>query len=140
MLYYDWQFAERIQCSLEDKKECFDLIVRLRKYASIIRDEGFLALEDELQSIDDEFLATSIKMGIDGVNSDLFREIQERRILVDDCRGKELLKRVIITEAMSSILSEDTFKVFHYKLLSYLGEHGHQWAKEQQLDLIGKSR
>ncbi|UCD48775.1 MAG: hypothetical protein JSW27_14720 [Phycisphaerales bacterium] len=139
MLYYDWQFAERIQCSLEDKRECFDLIVRLRKYASIIRDEGFLALEDELQSIDDEFLATSIKMGIDGVNSDLFREIQERRILVDNCRGKELLKRVIITEAMSSILSEDTFKVFHYKLLSYLGEHGPQWAKEQQLDLIGKS-
>ncbi len=140
MLYYDWQFAERIQCSLEEKRECFGLIVKLRKYASVIRDEGFLALEEELQGIDDEFLATSIKMGIDGVNSDLFREIQERRILVDNCRGKELLKRVIITEAMSSILSEDTFKIFHYKLLSYLGEHGHQWAREQQLDLIGKNR
>jgi hypothetical protein len=139
MLYYDWQFAERIQCSIEERKECFDLIVRLRKYASTIRQEGFLALEEELKNIDDEFLATSIQMGIDGVSPELFRDIQERRILVDNCKGKELLRRVIITEAMGSILSEDTFKVFHYKLLSYLGEHGTKWAKEQQLDLIGRN-
>ena len=140
MLYYDWEFAERIQCSIEEKRECFDLIVQLRRYASIIRDEGFLALEEELQNIDDEFLSISIQMGIDGVNPELFRSIQERRILVDNCKGKELLKRVIVTEAMSSILSEDTFKIFHYKLLSYLGEHGLRWAREQQLDLIGKNR
>lgn len=139
MLYYDWQFAERIQCSVEEKKECFDLIVRLRKYASTIRQEGFLALEEELKNIDDEFLATSIQMGIDGVAPELFREIQERRILVDNCRGKELLRRVIITEGMASILTEDTFRIFHYKLLSYLGEQGRQWAREQQLDLIGKN-
>jgi len=139
MLYYDWQFAERMQCSIEEKRECFDLIVKLRRFASIIRDEGFLALEDELRNIDDEFLAISIQMGIDGVAPELFRDIQERRILADNCKGKELLRRVIITEAMASILSEDTFKVFHYKLLAYLGVHGQQWAKEQQLDLIGKA-
>jgi hypothetical protein len=139
MLHYDWEFAERIQCSLEDKRECFDLIVRLRRYASTIRQEGFLALEEELKNIEDEFLAISIQMGIDGVSPELFRSIQERRILVDNCKGKELLKRVIITEAMASILSEDTFRIFHYKLLSYLGEHGQKWAREQQLDLIGKS-
>jgi len=138
MLYYDWQFAERIQCSVEEKRECFDLILQLRKYASIIRKEGFLALEEELKHIDDEFLAISIQMGIDGVNPELFREIQERRILVDNCKGKELLKRVIITEAMASILSQDAFMTFQYKLLSYLGQQGYKWAKEQKLDLIGK--
>jgi len=139
VLYYDWQFAERIQCSVEEKRECFDLIVKLREYASVIRREGFLALEEELQNIDDGFLAVSIQMGVDGVSPELFRAIQERRILVDNCKGKELLRRVIITEAMASILSEDTFQILHYKLLSYLGEHGAKWAKEQQLDLIGKS-
>ncbi|MBP7052961.1 MAG: hypothetical protein KBE65_18300 [Phycisphaerae bacterium] len=138
MLYYDWQFAERIQCSVEEKRECFDLILQLRKYASVIRKEGFLALEEELKRVDDEFLAISIQMGIDGVNPELFREIQERRILVDNCKGKELLKRVIITEAMASILSQDTFMTFQYKLLSYLGQQGYKWAKEQKLDLIGK--
>jgi hypothetical protein len=140
MLYYDWQFAERVQCSIEEKRECFDLIVRLREYAAVIREEGFLALEEELGNIDDEFLAISIQMGIDGVSPRLFREIQERRILVDNCRGKELLRRVIITEGMASILSEDTYQIFHYKLLCYLGPHGHQWAREYGLDLIGKSR
>lgn len=139
MLYYDWRFAERIQCSIEDKRECFDLILKLRKYASIIRQKGFLALEEELKNIDDEFLAISIQMGIDGVDPQLFRNIQERRILVDNCIGKDLLRRVIITEAMASILAEDTFLIFHYKLLSYLGEHGYKWAREQQLDLIGKN-
>jgi hypothetical protein len=138
MLYYDWQFAERIQCSVEDKRECFDLILKLREYASIIRQQGFLALEDELKRLNDEFMEISIQMGIDRVPPQLFREIQERRILVDNCTGKELLRRVIITEAMASILSEDTFLVFHYKLLSYLGEHGYRWAREQKLDLIGK--
>jgi len=139
MLYYDWRFAERIQCSIEDKRECFELILTLRKYASIIRDQGFLALEDEFKRIDDDFLAISIQMGIDGVTPQLFRDIQERRILVDNCTGKELLRRVIITEAMASILSEDTFMIFHYKLLSFLGEHGYKWAREQKLDLLGKN-
>ena len=139
MLYYDWQFAQRIQCSIEDKKECFELIVQLRRYATTIRQAGFLALEEELTKIDDSFLAISIQMGIDGVPPEHFREIQERRILADNSQGKELLRRVIITEAMASILSEDSYQVLHYKLLSYLGEHGHLWAKERGLDLIGKA-
>lgn len=139
MLHYDWRFAERIQCNIEDKRECFDLILKLRKYALIIRQRGFLALEEELPRIDDEFLAISIQMGIDGLEPQLFRDIQERRILVDNCIGKELLQRVIITEAMASILSEDSFLVFHYKVLSYLGEHGYKWAREQQLDMIGRN-
>lgn len=138
MLYYDWQFAERIGCSVEEKKECFELIVQLRRYATMIRQAGFLALEEELAKIDDNFLAISIQMGIDGVPPEHFREIQERRILADNSKGRELLRRVIITEAMASILSEDSYQIFHYKLLSYLGEHGHRWAKERGLDLIGR--
>ena len=139
MLYYDWQFAERIQCNIEEKRECFELIVQLRRYASIIRQEGFLALEEELTKIEDNFLAVSIQMGIDGVAPDVYRDIQERRILADNSKGKELLKRVIITEAMASILSEDSYQVFHYKLLAYLGQLGHQWAKERGLDMIGRN-
>ncbi len=139
MLYYDWQFAERIQCTVEEKKECFELIIQLRKYATIIHQEGFLALEEELAKIDDDFLAISIQMGIDGVRPDLFRDIQERRILADNSKGKELLRRVIITEAMASILSQDSYQVFHYKLLSFLGQYGHTWARERGLDLIGKN-
>ena len=137
MLYYDWEFADRIQCTREEKKECFDLMIKLREYASIVRQNGFLALEHELRNIEDDFLSTSIQMGIDGIQSDFFRDIQERRILVDNCKGKDLLKRVLITEAVTSILSEDSYQVLHYKLLSYFGQDGYQWAKENKLDLIG---
>ncbi len=138
MLFYDWKFAERIQCSIEEKKECFELVMELRRYAAIVRQDGLLGLEKELPAIEeDEFLSISLQMAIDGVSPELFRDIQDRRILVDDCIGKELLKRVIITEAMTSILNQDSFQVFHYKLLSYLGVHGHEWAKEHKLDLIG---
>ncbi|MCP4455315.1 MAG: hypothetical protein GY809_27970 [Planctomycetes bacterium] len=137
MLYFDWQFADRIQCSVEDKKECFELILQLRQYASLVCQNGFLALEEELSRIDNEFLLVSIQMGIDGVAADLFQEIQDRRILVDNCTGKELLMRVIITEAVTSMIREDSFQVLHYKLLSFLGVHGDQWAKEHKLDMIG---
>ena len=137
MLYYDWQFAERVQCGLEEKKECFELILQLRRYASMAQQDGMLALEQELLNVKDEFLSISLQMAIDGVNPDLFRDIQDRRILVDNCTGKELLRRVIITEAIASILSQDSFQVLHYKLLSYLGVHGSEWAKQEKLDLIG---
>ena len=137
MLFYDWRFAERIQCTLEEKRECFDLILDLRKYATMVHKNGFLALEKELQSLDDPFLLISFQMGIDGVSPEFFRDIQERRILVDNCKGKELLKRVIITECVASLLSEDPYHVLHYKVLSYLGEDGHRWAIEEKLDLIG---
>ena len=137
MLFYDWEFADRIQCSLADRKECFELILTLRDYAKVIARNGFLALEKELLVINDNFLAVSIQMGIDGVSRDVFRDIQERRILVDNSVGKELLRRVIITEAMASILNEDSFEIFTYKVLSYLGEHGYKWAKEYNLDLVG---
>lgn len=140
MLHYDWRFAERIQCSVEEKRECFELILKLREYASKVGQQGFLALEEELQNVDDAFLAISIQMGVDGVTPEFFREIQERRILADNCIGKELLRRVIITEAIASILNEDTFRVIHYKLIAFLGEDGYRWAKEQKLDLIGKGR
>ncbi|MFC1762763.1 hypothetical protein ACFL6U_11885 [Planctomycetota bacterium] len=138
MLYYDWKFAERIQCTEEEKRECFELIRTLRKYAAIVRTDGFLALEEELSNIEDNFLSVSIQMAIDRVTPDFFRNIQERRILVDNCKGKELLRNVIITEAIDSILREETYQMFHYKLLSYLGECGYRWAAEGQMDLIGK--
>jgi hypothetical protein len=137
MLYYDWQFAERIQCTQKDKEECFKLIITLREYARLIARDGFLALETQIATVDDEFLSISLQMGIDGVAPELFRDIQERRILVDNSKGKELLRRVIITEAMSSILGEDSFQVLNYKLLSYLGKLGYQWAREQKLDILG---
>lgn len=137
MLYYDWLFAERVQCSVKEKRECFELVKELRRYASIAHKEGVLPLEQELQKVDDEFLATSIQMAIDGVTPELFREIQDRRILVDNCKGKELLRRVLITEAFTSILNADSFQVFHYKVLSYLGDIGPKWAREAKLDLIG---
>lgn len=137
MLYYDWQFAERVQCSVEEKRECFEFILQLRRYASLVQQDGLLALEDELSKVKDEFLVLSLQMAIDGVSPELFRDIQDRRILVDNCSGKELLKRVIITEGMTSILAQDSFQVLHYKLLSYLGVHGDLWAKEEKLDLIG---
>jgi hypothetical protein len=57
MLRNDWQFAERIQCNIEEKKEGFGLMVRLRTYATVIQQEGFPALEKERRNIDDEFVA-----------------------------------------------------------------------------------
>ncbi len=138
MLYYDWRFAERIQCSVEEKRECFGLILRLKEYASIVHQKGFLALEDELKNIEDEFLAISIQMGIDGIDPEFFRDIQDRRILADNCTGKELLKRVIITEAMVSILSDDSSRVLHYKLIAFLGEQGDKWTKEEKTGVVGR--
>ncbi len=55
-------------------------VQRMVAYAKIARKEGLLALENELAEVNDNFLAKSIQLLVDGTDSDNLRSILEREI------------------------------------------------------------
>ena len=52
-------------------------VALLVKFAEMARREGLLALDDELQSVDDEFTKKGMQLVVDGTDPELVREILE---------------------------------------------------------------
>ena len=52
-------------------------IERVVEYANLARKEGLLALESQLQNVDDAFFSKGIQLVIDGFNADTVRDIME---------------------------------------------------------------
>ena len=59
------------------------------RYAERARRDGLLALEEELESIDDEYLKKGLQLVVDGTDPDLVREILEAEIDGMRARHKE---------------------------------------------------
>ncbi len=57
-----------------------DIIATLVKFAERARREGILALEKQMEDVDDPFLKNGIQLAVDGTEPDLLREIMETEI------------------------------------------------------------
>src|SRR4051794_9936637 len=55
-------------------------VVELVRYADRARRDGLLALEEELEQIDDEYLKKGLQLVVDGTDADLVRDILEAEI------------------------------------------------------------
>jgi chemotaxis protein MotA len=58
-----------------------DAIDRLMKFAEIARKEGVLALEEQLETLDDPFMKLGLQQVVDGIDGDLVREVLEIELL-----------------------------------------------------------
>ena len=65
---------------LGKKEDMGEIIRRLVSFAEKARREGLLALEDEVQGVDDPFLKKGIQLAIDGTDPELVREIMQTDI------------------------------------------------------------
>lgn len=61
----------------DNRKELIDLLSTLAKKA---RMDGLLSLEDEIEKMDNEFLATGLQMVVDGVEPDDIKELMELKM------------------------------------------------------------
>lgn len=64
----------------EEKYDIGSLIATLVGFAEKARREGLLALEDDLNSIDDKFLKKGMQLVIDGTDAELVRSIMETEL------------------------------------------------------------
>ncbi len=63
-----------------------DAIDRLMKFAEIARKEGVLALEEQLEGLDDQFMKLGLQSIVDGVDGDMVREVLEIELAALDER------------------------------------------------------
>jgi len=63
-----------------DQTEVGKTVVELVRYADRARRDGLLALEEELDGIDDEYLKKGLQLVVDGTDPDLVRDILEAEI------------------------------------------------------------
>lgn len=66
-----------------------ELIYRFTKWAELTRREGLLALETEVEKINDPFLASGIQMATDGQTSDFIRDVLQEKIAAMEERHEE---------------------------------------------------
>lgn len=73
-----WSYSKLIFQTNERHPE--DIIPTLVSFSEKARREGLLALEDNLEEIDDEFLKRSLQLVIDGTDPDLIKDVLRIRI------------------------------------------------------------
>lgn len=119
-------FAQRIQCTRDDKEDCLYTVRQLLELAFEARQNGILALEgmiaDQIR-YPDPFLRKAVGLTLEIANPDKIRKVLCNLIVSTKNTGNHhFLKNVLITEAMLAISGrEDLDYLFAHLLPSYFG-------------------
>ncbi|WP_198158337.1 MotA/TolQ/ExbB proton channel family protein [Enterovibrio coralii] len=73
-------------------RDSFGTAKQITELATIARRDGLLALEIELEKVDDPFLLEALQMLVDGIESDAILDIMENRIAAEEHRISQVSK------------------------------------------------
>jgi len=119
---FDNWLSSRMDFTTEDKRECLataKLIVDLTQKA---RGGGLLALEEDVDALNDTLLKKAINLIVDGINQEDVRKILQNYIIVGNYRNRRLLKRILIMEGMLALQRGSSPIIILELLASYFGE------------------
>lgn len=106
----DLALAGKAACSLEDQASLVPIVTLLAKLGQNANKKGLLALESELNNIQDPFLNLAIQLIVDKVEPGNLKDILDSDIYYNESNGRELLKKIIIREGVLRIQSGDTHR------------------------------
>lgn len=118
----EFNIGPKIQCTINEKRECLELLNSLLEFSTIQRSYGLLRLEAEIDKFSSNFMKKAIELIVQGVEPNYVRAILKNYIIVGDYKGKSLLERVLITEGILSIQAGENPLLIREKLSSYFGE------------------
>jgi len=104
----DLALAAKASCSLEDQESLVPLILQLKKLSELVSKQGILALENELNQINDPFLNLGAQLIIDKIEPANIKDILDSDIYYNQSNGRELLKKIIIREGLLRIQAGDS--------------------------------
>jgi len=136
---YDLEFAERIKCSEDEKRQCIKLVSDLISLANKARNYGMLSLVIDAEETTSFLMRKGIQMATDGAKPQVVRSILEFYIISGNFKGKDLLERCIILEGLVAIQEGLHPKLLKELLLSFFGEKDHQILNEDLEDKSKKS-
>lgn len=104
----DLALAAKAACSKEDQESLLPIVEELQKLSEISKKSGMLKLEDEQNKIKDPFLKLGLQLIIDGTERDNIIDVLDSDIYYNESNGRELLKKIIIREALLRIQAGDS--------------------------------
>ena len=120
---FDYWVSRRLEFGTDDKRECLETAKKIVELAVKVRKDGILALEEEIDSLENEFFKTAVRLVVDSVNPDEIKKILQNHIIAGNFRNRRLFKRMLITEGMLAILQGwSPGYICDALLASYFGE------------------
>ena len=104
-MLYQCGLADRAQCSQDEKNECKAHITYLLTLARKSHKDGLLSLEDDIKEMPKSFLRTILQLGVSGNTPDIIREAMEKRLLLSDKSGVDLMLRLIELEFVIDVVN-----------------------------------
>lgn len=104
----DLSLAAKSACSKEDQESLVPIVHQLQNLSKIASKSGLLALEDEQKNIADPFLQLGLQLIIDRTEPQNVQDVLDSDIYYNESNGRELLKKIIIREALLRIQAGDT--------------------------------
>ncbi len=104
-MLYQLGLADRVQCSQDEKSECEAHIMYLLALASKSHKDGLLSLEDDIKEMSRSFLRTVLQLGVSGNAPEIIREAMEKRLLLSDKSGVDLMLRLIELEFVIDVVN-----------------------------------
>lgn len=104
----DLALAAKAACSKEDQESLIPIVQQLQKLSEIANKSGMLALEDEQSRLEDPFLKLGLQLIIDKTEPENVKDVLDSDIYYNESNGRELLKKIIIREALFRIQAGDS--------------------------------
>lgn len=119
-------FAQRIQCSRDDKHECLRTVRLLAEVSFTARNGGVKALDDLIHGnpiqFGGAFLGKAVQLYMDARDAEQIRATLYVCIIASNFTGRQFLNAVIITEAMAALFENESIDyIFSFLLPSYFG-------------------
>ena len=103
-MLYQCGLADRTQCSQDEKSQCKAYVTHLLKLACRSQKDGLLSLEDDIKEMPKSFLRTILQLAVSGSTPEIIREAMEKRLLLSDHSGVDLMRRLIELEFVIDIV------------------------------------
>lgn len=118
----DWRLEKRLECTKKDKDDCLRTLDYVLQLIEKAKKFGIVSLEEDIEYETDLFNRQAIMMIVDNLDNDIIRHALETRIISSGLRGKELLKRLLVTEGLLLLQKGYSRRIIREVLFSYFGE------------------
>lgn len=119
----NWFLQVNNVCFTEEEKEaCKPIIAYIIDLVKMSRATGVESLVKELEQTQNLFLKTGVLLVTYGVEPSSIKHMLTNLILADNCSGKSLLEKLLITEGILALEQGENPKLVELRLLAMLGE------------------
>lgn len=119
-------YTQRMQCTREEKLECLSVVRELLTLAFIVKEEGFLKMDEALRDpirFQDKFLRRAAGIIVETANEENVEQVLYNLIFTSAEMGhRRFFKYILIAETMIALgKGEDMDYIFAYLVPSFFG-------------------